>query len=366
MSHSVLSSGHWKSSAKPGWLAEIKAIARHGKRHPTYLCVSFVLHFIRIRWILLGARIRRVNVTIIAVSLIENFGDIVACEPVVRYLRQSQPNAFIVWLVRKPFRELVEFNPDIDKVVTLFCLTEWIWLSRCKLFDVTVDLHMEGRVCQVCAIPLTKRGGNQEITHDNYYHFGGLLSAFSQSAGLPALTEPPRVYIPDVVRRKVDGKSLPQRFVVFHCNSKETIRDWLTQKWQELAGKMISLYGVTIVEIGTKSELAQCELSPYINLCNELSLLETAEVIRRSSLFVGIDSGPAHFANALGVRGVVLLGFYHQFKRYLPYTGNYADPTKAELVYGNGPAASIEVERVLGVVERQVRIASDLAYSHVT
>src|SRR5713101_7431387 len=201
MSRGVFSGGHWKSSA-PRWLAEIKAIATHGKRHPTYLCANFVVHLVRIQWIVLMARIKKVNVTIIAVSLIENFGDIVACEPVVRYLRQNQPNAFIVWLVRKPFRELVDFNPDIDRVVTLFCLTEWIWLSRCKLFDVTVDLHMEGRVCQVCAIPLTKRGGNQEITHDNYYHFGGLLSAFSQSGGLPALTESPRVYIPNTIRRK--------------------------------------------------------------------------------------------------------------------------------------------------------------------
>ena len=357
----VFSSPHWKSSAQPSWLAEIKAIAKHGRRHPLYLCANFVVHFLRIRCLVLVARIKKTDVTIIAVSLIENFGDIVACEPVIRHLRQNHPDAFIVWLVREPFRELVESNPHIDKVVTVFCLTEWIWLSRCQLFDVTVDLHLEGRVCQLCAIPLRKRTGNREITHDNYFHFGSLLSAFSQSAGLPALTESPRVYIPDVVRRKVDAKSLPQSSVVFHCNSKELIRDWLTQNWQNLAEKMISLYGVTILEVGTKSVLAQCGLSSYVNLCEELSLLETAEVIRRSSLFVGIDSGPAHFANALGVRGVVLLGHYHQFKRYLPYANNTSS-TKPELVYNDGPVAAIEVDRVLAVIGRQLR--ADL--SHVS
>jgi len=61
-----------------------------------------------------------------------------------------------------------------------------------------------------------------------------------------------------------------------------------------------------------------------------------------------------------------LLGCYHQFKQYLPYTGNYANPTKAELVRANGPVASIEVERVLSAVKGQLRIASDVAYSHLT
>ena len=55
-----------------------------------------------------------------------------------------------------------------------------------------------------------------------------------------------------------------------------------------------------------------------------LSILETAEVIRRAELFVGIDSGPAHLANAVATPGVILIGQYNAFKRFMPYSGLYA------------------------------------------
>jgi ADP-heptose:LPS heptosyltransferase len=334
--------------------------------HAAHLSLSFIAHLIRIKWLSLRIRIQDPSRRIVAISLIENFGDIVACEPVVRYVKEKHPDAFIIWLVKAPYRDLVAFNPSIDRVLTVCCLTEWIWLSKFDLFDVVVDLHMEGRVCQSCKIHLSKRTGNTKITHDNYYDIGGLLSAFSQSAGLPELSAAPKVYIPDSVRQRINAKRLPQHFVTFHCEAIEECRGWSVDKWKELAERMTSVYGMTVVEVGKHSVLSRFGLGSYVNLCGQLELLETAEVIKRSSLFVGIDSGPAHFANALDVRGVVLLGHYHSFKRYLPYSGNYTDPSKSEIVYGDGPAASIDVGRVLAAVKRQLGVASDcLAFSQV-
>lgn len=52
-------------------------------------------------------------------------------------------------------------------------------------------------------------------------------------------------------------------------------------------------------------------------------MLETAEVIGQAGLFVGIDSGPAHMANAMGTDGVILLGQLFDFTDYLPYSGRY-------------------------------------------
>lgn len=333
--------------------------------HAAQLILCFAANLLRMKWIKLRTRIQKPTRRIVAISLIENFGDIVACEPVVRYVKEKHPDALILWLVKAPYRDLVAFNPYIDRVLTVGCLTEWIWLSKFNLFDLVVDLHMEGRVCQSCKIPLSKRTGNTKITHDNYYNIGGLLSAFSQSAGLPELTDAPRVYIPESVRQSVDAKRLPKHFVIFHCEAIEECRSWSVEKWKELAERTTSAFGVTVVEVGKNSVLCQFGLGSYVNLCGQLELLETAEVIKRSSLFVGIDSGPAHFANALDVGGIVLLGHYHSFKRYLPYSGNYTDPSKSEIVYGDGPAASIEVERVLAAIKRQLGVASDLALSQV-
>ena len=51
----------------------------------------------------------------------------------------------------------------------------------------------------------------------------------------------------------------------------------------------------------------------YLNLSNKLSILSTAEVIKRSSIFIGLDSGPSHIANAVGTKGIILMGDYYHF-----------------------------------------------------
>src|ERR1700709_2110223 len=56
---------------------------------------------------------------LISIGLLEHFGDIVACEPVARPLRREHPTAYIVWLVREPYRQIVDLFPTVDQVITL-------------------------------------------------------------------------------------------------------------------------------------------------------------------------------------------------------------------------------------------------------
>jgi heptosyltransferase III len=91
------------------------------------------------------------------------------------------------------------------------------------------------------------------------------------------------------------------------------------------------------------------------DLCGRLLLLETAEVIRRAALFVGIDSGPAHLANAVGTPGVLLLGQYRTFGRYMPFSGGYADGSRATVLHADGPAATLTVDEVFDAVMRRLR-----------
>ena len=57
-------------------------------------------------------------------------------------------------------------------------------------------------------------------------------------------------------------------------------------------------------------------------------------------------------ANAVGPFGIILLGHYRAFERYMPYSGDYANGAKAELIYEDGPAANITVERVYQALEK--------------
>ena len=66
----------------------------------------------------------------IAIGLIEHMGDIVACEPVARYLRKLHPDAEITWVVREDYREMTDSNPHIDHTLSINCLSDWIRVTE--------------------------------------------------------------------------------------------------------------------------------------------------------------------------------------------------------------------------------------------
>jgi len=284
--------------------------------------------------------------------LLEHLGDIVACEPVARELRKRDPACFLVWGVRRQYRELVDAHPDVDLVLPLHCLTERLLLARGGLFDEVVDLHFDDRWCSLCSRP-PRRASGSPIGLDNYFQYGGILAAFAKSAGLPALEDAPRVYIPETVVQRVDRLGLPARFVAINGSSNFAEKDWRPERWSELAAEIARDFGLPVIEIGLTPVLATAPTLPELGLCGRLSILESAEVIRRAALFVGVDSGPAHLANAVVTPGVVLMGTFLGFPRYQPFSGPYANGEGAEIVRSVGTVADIPVAAVLAAVNRR-------------
>jgi ADP-heptose:LPS heptosyltransferase len=310
----------------------------------------FSYHLISLKTLKLTQR----GKSIVVITLIEHFGDIVACEPVSRYIREKYPQAHIIWCVRGPYRELIENNPHVNEALIVYCLTEWIYLRKTKCFDVIIDLHIRNRICPTCHIPLEKQEGDKRITVENYYEFGNLLASFCQSAGLPVLDFTPQVNIPQLSITRVNQLQLPSEYVVIHCSSNEVDRDWERPKWESLVKRMNQELKINVVEIGSKPYL-QYAHTYYTSLCDKLSLLDSAEVIKRSLMFIGIDSGPAHLANAVNTFGIILLGYYRRFKNYLPYSGNYAKGINVKLICEDGPVRNIKVKRVYEIIELYLR-----------
>jgi heptosyltransferase III len=91
-----------------------------------------------------------------------------------------------------------------------------------------------------------------------------------------------------------------------------------------------------VLEVGISPLVVRTDEDRARSLCGRLSILETAEVIRRAALYVGIDSGPAHLANAVAAPAVILLGRFFGFARYRPFSGGYADGSRATLLHAAG------------------------------
>jgi ADP-heptose:LPS heptosyltransferase len=211
---------------------------------------------------------------------------------------------------------------------------------------------------------LNKPEGDANLDINNYYRYGSLLKVASMASGLPDLSHlAPRVYLPERVKPNVDRLGLSEKFIVLHTRSNEEQRNWSSEKWEMLQKMIHQGLGIPTVEIGLEPSIPDGLIS-HRNLCGHRGLVEIAEIIARATAFVGIDSGPAHFANAVGTPGVVLLGKYRSFDRYLPYTGGYADGTLAELVYAHGPVSSLPVEHVYLALTKIIQRCSSGAMLH--
>ncbi|QDK79612.1 glycosyltransferase family 9 protein [Spirosoma sp. KCTC 42546] len=280
---------------------------------------SFAVKYVQLRWLKqkIGSR------QLVVIILSEQMGDIIACEPVAREVRKLHPDDYIIWMVRKPYVELVEYHPDLDGFLIEKCPGERVRLLRSGIFDKVYNMHISHRKCKYCLEdPINPTADHIGLTFDNYYHRGDLLYMFSQAAGLPALTADPKMYIPDSVRQKVKALAIQASPIVIHCQSSHVMRDWPAANWNKLVKWLLATYPYPIIEVGLTPTVTE-EHSNFRSLCSQLSLLETAEVIRQARLFIGIDSGPAHMANAMNTEGIILLGKLFDFVDYLPYSGRF-------------------------------------------
>ena len=289
---------------------------------------------------------------LIAIGLIQHIGDIVASEPVVRRIRSDYSDAFLVWCVRNPYRELVESFGLVDATLPVRCLTEWILLRKLAAFDQIIDLHVNRQACSVCPILLRKPEDQSGITLTNYYEFGSLTEVYSQIVQRSLDDAQPRLHIPDAAVARVNQLNLPKRFVTFHARSEQAVRDWVNERWLKLAEKIFNEFKMPLVEVGLVTSMpSKPNAFPSVDLCGQLSLLETAEVIRRSELFIGIDSGPAHLANAVGTPGIILLGSYFRFPTRMPFSGTYSDPQKCRIIRAKGSMSDISVDEVFAAAK---------------
>ncbi len=289
---------------------------------------------------------------LIVVALLEHMGDIVACEPVVGHLRAQHRRPWLVWVCLPRFAELMRHHPGVDRVATVPCLTSWIIARRYSLAHRQVDLHLNGRACPVCLRALENRI-NPAITPLNYLDHGSLQRSFALAAGLAMPDTAPRLHFPPDIDARIAALGLPRDFVVVHAKANETARDWLPERWAGLAHRIGAEFGLATVEVGLASVLVRGG-GVFVDLCGRLSLLETARVIQRARLFIGVESGPAHLANAVDCPGVVLIGRYRNFASYQPYSGFYAEG-------GVTFVRSTERLEALGVDEVCAAVAARLA-----
>jgi len=273
------------------------------------------------------------------VVLVEYLGDIVASEPVLRHLPRQ--NSFIVWVVRDQFGDILAGNPSIDRLIRITCLSECILLQKLFPSIVRTVLHVDRHTCGWFGIPI--RNPNREgITIDNYYNHGSLLRIFSLIALGVQLDERPRLYLESQDTERVEKERRP--IAVIHAKGVDFSRDWNPERLQGLVSWLTEDLGYSVVEVGL--EVLAREQHNLLQPGSSWPLRRHALIIKEAALFVGVDSGFAHVANAYEVPSVIIMGAFRHFKTHMPYSGPWGSEIGCRILRARGPAAEVTLDAV--------------------
>jgi heptosyltransferase-3 len=287
---------------------------------------------------------------ICGILLVEHIGDIIACEPVIAQMRKAHPTAVIVWIVRPQYRELLASHPGLDAIVVVNSLLSIERIIDARILDVTVDLHVNSKVTDVAGRVYHKKAGDPSISVDSYVKQGSLLQSFSRAAGVEASSAAPVIFVPTETVEKVDRLSLPEHFIAVHPSSNYVAKDWTPSAWRDLVRDILDRYETHVLEIGLTS-IITLDHPRFVNFCGKLSLIQTAEVIRRSAFFIGIDSGPAHMANAWRRPALLLFGRYAGSDTFNPFEGFFRESAETVLLRYPGRLREQTPSRVMAALD---------------
>jgi heptosyltransferase-1 len=261
--------------------------------------------------------------------------------PSLSALRKGFPNAFISYVVEKPYRELVEGHPELDKVIVLERkqgFSDFLRLIRSirkEKYDAVLDFHGGPRASLITQFSKAKLKVGYRIKYRNFiYHIklarrpesGRLHSVESHINFVRALgmdiKAPPPLSLPqgrkdeaEKVKKIIKENGLEGfKIITIHIGAGNEFRDWGTDNWIKLIGLLAQRTDVKIVLIGANEdkeaevEIIKKNKDSTFSQVGKLNLREVRELISYSSLFVGPDSGPMHIAATTSTPIVALFG----------------------------------------------------------
>lgn len=301
---------------------------------------SALLSYVQLHFVI---RIERLSNPVIGVLMAEHLGDIIAAEPIIGELRKKHPNAHITWIVKDIYHGLLENHPHIKRLVIENSILTSIWLTKNHPFTKLYNLHMnELRTDPHFKHELfNKQAAEIGLSKYNYYQRGNLLKGIYDLCDIPYQeSKQPKIYV-----KNEKSLNLPPQYWVIHRKSNGADREWQDDRWTALILQAIEVYDITCIEVGSSDGLA-INHPKFISFVGKTNIVEMASIISGSNFFLGIDSGPAHMANAFEIPGLILLGEYKNFKNHMPYSGSYENGRATIYHYPNGSSADIPLETV--------------------
>lgn len=272
--------------------------------------------------------------------LTTGLGDAILSTPVFPNLRRALPQADIRLFCRAPWTGLFERDPDLNGVIPYFGKYRRFFSTIRALRSVAPELTVVLHGNDPDILPLAYLAGsrfivriptsgtryrfllsNQERAQDAdtapHLHYIENRLRVLDTIGVAVTERTPRVVLaPEAValfRERIADSLRGRRYWVYHAFAADMYKVWPIAKARDLLVKTLAANDDAVVLTGSGREreavtalATGLPTARAINLCGQLSILETAACLRLARCVVAPDTGVLHLAAALDVPAIGL------------------------------------------------------------
>ncbi|MDY0150192.1 MAG: glycosyltransferase family 9 protein [Kiritimatiellia bacterium] len=262
---------------------------------------------------------------------LSSLGDIAHALPAVRALK-ARTGAQIDWVVQPEYVPLLKCCPDVERLIAFprrnfLCGVRTLWRQvRREHYDGVVDLQGLLKSALVARLArTTRRVGPAWAREGATWSYdlqppqapGPRRHAVDELMDVVALVAPGDDAQPPIPNLDIDEAipdGCPGPHVAFAPFSRWATKNWPLEKFAELGRRLVAEMGCHIRIIGGPSDQAAGEkLAVQIgegarNMCGQTDLPGLCALLKAMDLLVTVDSGPMHWADAMGVPLVAIFG----------------------------------------------------------
>jgi ADP-heptose:LPS heptosyltransferase len=230
-----------------------------------------------------------------------NLGDVICTFPLVRHLRKLNSSAIIIYECLPWNMDFPKLCDDVDLVVG----------EGSDLSNFCMNYFKPSRIYS----PMM----NDECMPRKKTQPRHIVDEMASSVGVVNLEEKQiRVSFSKTAlgkcSRLIDADGIGNtNFAVLHMGPTWNVREWPISKWETLAKILTQQLGLQIIQVGAEFVSSSGgRPTPRITGCHDwigkISIEETAALLSRAKVFIGIDSGIMHLAGGVGVPCVGIFG----------------------------------------------------------
>jgi len=278
----------------------------------------------------------------VAIVKLSAMGDIIHAMVALQYLKATNPNLTIDWIVEQGFKQVLEHNPHIDTILTLnlkaikkersalFKEIKKIKEYRKKNYDLIIDA--QGLIKSAITAKLLGRdiaGFSKDSIRErvaSYLYNQKISIAYDANTidrNAKVIGQPLKVEItPEMIINKkaflfyanedtiiYEYLSKKEKNIIFVIGSTWESRNYPKEKFVEIAN---ALQANTLVAWGTEEEHQKAQWiaqhSSYAKALPKINLNSLKAIIAQSDLLIGNDTGPTHMAWGLNIPSITIFG----------------------------------------------------------